>query len=156
VFDFLRHEPVKREHCLDWRIQSVERDGRHLPAIYQHPDNEHDGDATFEIALPADKKTNLKFATVISGPTANGVRFSILVNGKEIWNETKTVFLNEKASESKPAQENVLPTANPFSDHTLDLSDYAGQRINLTLRVNALGNSEHDWANWVEPRVVLR
>jgi hypothetical protein len=147
---------VKTEHCLDWRIQTIERDGRNLPAIFHHPDTDHNGDANFEVALPADKNTKLTFATVITGPTANGVRFSILVNGKEIWNETKTAFLKEKPSEGKPAQENVLPTANPFSDHTLDLSAYSGKKINLTLRVNAHGDSTHDWANWVQPRIILK
>ncbi len=156
VFDFLRHQPVKTEYCLDWRLQSIERDGRRLPAIFHHPDNDHNGDANFEIALPADTKTKLTFATVITGPTANGVRFSILVNGKEIWYETKTVFLKEKSAEGKPAQDNVLPSANPFSDHTLDLSAYAGQKINLTLRVNALSDSAHDWANWIEPRIAVK
>jgi len=58
------------------------------------------------------------------------------------------------SADSKPAQENVLPGKDPFSDHALDLLAYAGQTLKLTLRVNALANNAYDWANWVEPRVV--
>ncbi len=90
---------------------------------------------------------------MISNRTQDGVRFSVLANGKELWSETKTTFLAPDSPEAKP-QDNLLPGKDPFSDQALDLSAYAGGTIKLTLRVNALANNAYDWANWVEPRIV--
>jgi hypothetical protein len=91
---------------------------------------------------------------VITNASANGVRFVVLVNGREVWADTKTAFLAPKTDAEKSGQDSLLPTAAPFSDHTVDLSSYAGQTVSLTLRVNAMGNNANDWANWVEPRIV--
>lgn len=127
-----------------------------MRTLFQHPDGLHDGDATYEITLPPlpqGKKLLLKFGTVISNRTQDGVRFSVLANGQELWSETKTAFLAPESSAATP-QDNLLPAKDPFSDQALDLSAYAGRTLKLTLRVNALGNNEYDWANWVEPRVV--
>ena len=95
----------------------------------------------------------MRFATVISNRTQDGVHFSILINGNELWNETKTAFIAPDLAETHPAHDSILPGHDPFSDHVLDLSKYAGQTIRLTLRVNALANNSNDWANWVEPRI---
>ena len=156
VFDLLRNAPAKTDNCADWRINSVERGGRIAATIFQHPDPEHNADGTFEIPLPKDEKMGFKFATVLSGPSENGVRFSVLINGEEVWNETKTVFLGPVAQKEKSAHDSILPSANPFSDHTIDLSSHAGKTIRLTLRVNAMSNTSYDWANWIEPKIVIR
>jgi hypothetical protein len=156
VFDLMRLESAKVEHCADWRTSSVSRNGRLVRTLFQHPDGAHDGDATYEIPLPAltaGRKLVLKFGTVISNRTQDGVRFAVLANGKALWSEARTAFLAPDSPEAKP-QSNVLPGEDPFSDQTLDLSAYAGQSIRLTLRVNALASNTYDWANWVEPRIV--
>jgi len=154
LYDLIGQKPVETINCADWRIKSVERDGKHLPTIFHHPPDEGDADATFELVLPENEKAVLKFATVISAPSVNGVRFSILVDGKEVWQETKTVFLVAKETDNEGGHDGILPTEDPFADHNIDLSDYAGRTIRLTLRVNALSDSAYDWANWVQPRIV--
>ena len=157
VFDLMRLDRAKTKNCADWRTSDVQRGGRPLRTIFQHPDGNHDGDATYEIALPAlplSGKLVIKFGTVITNASDNGVRFTVLVNGNEMWSETKTAFLSPKPAAEKSAQDSLLPTADPFSDHTVDLSNYAGQTVSLTLRVNAMGNAANDLANWVEPRIV--
>lgn len=157
AFNFMQIHRAERENCVTWRIAEVERGGEKIPTIFQHPDAQHDADATYKIDLPnlqAGEKYVLEFGAVITNRTKNGVRFAILVNDKEIWNETKTVFLSPDQGGSKSAADSVLPGNNPFSDHRLDISSYAGKSITLTLRVNALGNDEYDWANWIEPKII--
>ena len=90
---------------------------------------------------------------MISNRSQDGVRFAVLADGKELWSETKTAFLAPPVPEAK-AQENILPGTDPFTDQALDLTAYAGKAVKLTLRVNALGNNAHDWATWLEPRIV--
>ena len=105
VFDLMKLERAKTEHCADWRTSSVSRNGRLVRTLFQHPDGLHDGDATYEIALPAlppGKKLLLKFGTVISNRSQDGVRFSVLANGKELWSETQTTFIAPDSSEAKP------------------------------------------------------
>jgi hypothetical protein len=157
VFDLMKLERARTENCADWRTSSVRRNGRLVRTLFQHPDGQHDADATYEISLPAlpqGKRLLLKFGTVISNQTQDGVRFAVLANGKELWSETKATFITPDSAESKPPQDKLLPGKDPFSDHALDLSAYAGQTLKLTLRVNALANNAYDWANWVEPRIV--
>lgn len=155
LYSLLSEKPVETVNCDDWRLNSVEREGRHVATILHHPPAEGDGTATFELKLPANEKTTLTFATVIAAPTVDGVRFSILVDEKEVWSETKTLFLPLKTADEKTGHEGILPTQDPFADHRVDLSDYAGQTIRLTLCVNALSDSDYDWANWVRPQIVL-
>ena len=157
VFDLMKLERAKTENCVDWRASTVPRNGRLVRTLYQHPDGQHDADATYEIPLPAlppAKKLLLKFGTVISNRTQDGVRFSVLANGRELWSETKATFIAPDSADGQPPQDSLLPGKDPFSDEALDLSSYAGQTLKLTLRVNALANNTYDWANWVEPRIV--
>lgn len=157
VFDLLQIARAKTTNCLDWRVNTVEKNGRTLRSIFHHPDGVHDGDAIYEIALPSlpkDQKLLLNFGTVITNKTKDGVRFSVLVDGKELWSDTKTTFVSPPDKEAKSAQDSIMPGREPFSDHSIDLSAYAGKTISLTLRVNALENNNNDWANWLEPRVV--
>lgn len=159
VFDLMHVGKAKTENCADWRASAVTKGGRTLPSVFQHPNSKGDSDATYEIPLPAvpnGGKLVMTFGTVITNKTVDGVRFSVLVDGKELWNETKTSFIAPAQEAAKSAQDSILPGSNPFSDHTLDMSAYAGRTINLTLRVNALADSSADWANWVEPKIMLR
>ncbi|UCH34375.1 MAG: DUF4838 domain-containing protein [Armatimonadota bacterium] len=139
VYDlYLNMGHARREHCLDWRAETIEAGDRVLLTIFQHPPAEGDGDATYGIDLPALEaagKLVLRFATGFTGPTENGVRFAVLVDGAEVW-----------AGE----QRGLAPV-----EHEVDLSAWAGKAIDLTLRVNALGNERYDWANWVRPQVVV-
>lgn len=158
VYNLLRIDKVKIENCADWRLSTVKKEGRLLRTIFQHPNAQGDADASYEIPLSTlqdGKKLVLWFETVITAPSSNGVRFTILVNGKELWRETQTEYLSANESRKRTAQDDILPTKNPFRNHSLDLSKWAGQTIKLTLRVNGLGDTANDWANWVEPRITI-
>jgi hypothetical protein len=158
VFDLMQIGRAKTENCTSWQVNTVQKGGHYLPTVFQHPNGKDDANATYEIPLPAPpngSKLVMKFGTVITNKTTDGVRFSVLIDGKELWNETKTTFLSPEQATAKSAQDSILPGNDPFSDHALDLSAYAGRTISLTLRVNALANNSYDWANWVEPRIVI-
>jgi len=122
------------ENCMDWRTDSVEVDGERVASLFQHPPAEGHGAATFTITLPEGEKLVFQFATAFTGPTANGARFTVLIDGAEVWSHTQT---------------DTAPVP-----HGIDLSPYAGAEIKLTLRIDGLGDTTHDWANWVQPRVV--
>ena len=124
-------------NCLDWRTDSIEQDGHPRACLFQHPPAEGDGDATYELDLPAvaaGEKLILRFATGFIGPTANGARFSVLLDGDGLFSTEQT--------EQPPVR------------HEVDLTSYAGRKVSLTLRVNALGDTDHDWAVWVRPLVL--
>jgi hypothetical protein len=128
---------AKRENCLDWRAATIEKDGRAVLSIFHHPPARGHGDATYDIPLPAlgaGERLVLRFATGFTGPTDDGVRFAILVDGAEVWAAT---------------QKELAPV-----DHKVDLSRWAGKSTKLTLRVDPLGNEKYDWANWARPQIV--
>jgi hypothetical protein len=135
VFDLRAHlSEATVVRCTDWRPEFVERNGHIYPSIFQHPPTKGYGDATYMISLPSLKhgrKLIMSFATAFTGPTEDGVRFSVLVNGVEKWGAIQRTI--------------------PAIDHVIDLSDVAGQKIALTLRVDCLENASYDWANWVCP-----
>jgi hypothetical protein len=134
---YARMAEAKVTGCLDWRSDRIEEDGQTRACIFQHPQEQGDGDATYELELPAVPpagRLRLRFATGFTGPTQNGARFTVLVEGQNL-------FSTEQTS-TKPVR------------HEVDLSAFAGRTVSLALRVNALGNSTHDWAVWVRPVVV--
>jgi len=128
-------------NCLDWRPTFAKGpDGLLYPALFHHPPDPRSGsgEAGFRIHLPrlaAGRRLVLRFGTVLTGPSVDGVRMAILVDGEEFWSETQT-------------------QKDRATMHGLDLSARAGQAIRLTLRVDALGNNASDWANWLRPVIV--
>lgn len=158
VFDLTDVRRAQTENCADWRTVTVRRAGRAVPAVFQHPAAGKNADATYDVTLPPAKKGTrllLKFGTVITNKTKDGVRFSVLIDGGEVWGEIRRTFLAPEPAADKTGQESILPQQNPFAFHELDLTGYAGRKVQLTLRVNALEDSSFDWANWVEPRIFL-
>jgi hypothetical protein len=156
VFDLLQIDKATVNNCADWRNSGVTRNGRTLPTIYQHP-KEGDADASYTINLPKaakDKKLVMRFGTVVTNKSDDGVKFSVLVDGKELWNLTQMSYLAPAGSESKSAQSSIMPNQPIFKDTILDLTQYAGKTITLTLRVNPIGGIANDWANWIEPRIL--
>jgi hypothetical protein len=128
--------------CIDWRPSWAKGpDGLLYPAIFQHPPDPKDGvgEAAFSVPLPklaAGRRLVLKFGTVLTGPSYDGVKMSVLVGDRELWSAAQTVM------------------GRPRAD-VVDLTAYAGQSIQLTLRVDALANTGADWANWLQPLVVV-
>ena len=102
------------------------------------------GDATYEIALPAlkdDKKLVFRSDTCFSRAPGEGegVRFAVLVDGQEAWSGE---------------QKDRLPV-----HHALDLSQWAGKTISLTMRVDAWGKDAPKRLTprscWGRPQVVF-
>jgi hypothetical protein len=129
---------AKTMNCLDWRQNLIEWDGHFIPTLFHHPPKEGVGDAVYRLSLPTvppGKRLELRFGTGFTGETRNGVRFTVLIGGKEVWTaEQKTV---------------------PFQKRTVDLTPFGGREIELTLRVDGLGDISSDWANWAEPRILI-
>jgi hypothetical protein len=137
-------DKAKSENCLDVKLSSVHVDD--LLTIFHHPPGKGHGDINYNIALPGlrnvilegvenTEKLILRFGIVISGLTGDGVRFSILIDDKEIWTRTHTNM-------------DIV-----YQD--IDLSKWAGKKIRLTLRVDGLDNNLNDWANWIRPTILL-
>ncbi len=142
VYNFGDHAgEAKVTNCLDWRPTWARGpDALLYPALFQHPPDPQKGvgEATFSISLPnlaAGRRLIMRFGTVLTGPSFDGVKMTILVDGGELWSETQT-------QQDHPTR------------HNLELSAYAGQTIGLTLRVDALKNNGADWANWLQPVIV--
>ena len=138
VYDlYLNMGQAKRVNCMDWRGEVVKDGDKTRLSIFQHPPAAGHGDATYEIPLPVAKSGErlvLRFATAFTGPTANGVRFEILVDDARAWSATQKT--------------------SPPIEREVDLTRHAGKTIRLTLRVDALADTAHDWANWVRPQIV--
>lgn len=133
---------AKLTHCIAWSPSwGVGADGLLYPAILQHPPAPAEGvaEAAFTLSLPRTRPgrgLRLEFGTVLTGPSFDGVRMAVLVDGQEIW------------SEVQPGQDH--PKA-----YSVDLTAWAGTHVALTLRVDALGNNGADWAHWLRPVVVV-
>ena len=126
------------ENCRMFKGTSIEKDGQPFIAVLQHPPETGVGDATYKVPLPAPesgKELALRFGTSIKQATVNGIGFTVLVDGQEIWSRE---------------QKDRAPV-----DHQLDLAGWAGKTISLTLRVDALGNSAYDWSCWVRPQITF-
>ena len=132
---------AKVVNCLDWRPVWVKGpDGLLYPAIFHHPPEPQKGvgEATFEVTLPrpeAGRRLVMRFGTVLTGPSYDGVKMTVLVDGAELWSETQT-------QQDQPHM------------HALDLSADAGKAVAVCLRVDALANAGADWANWLRPVIV--
>lgn len=139
VYDLYQNlDRAETENCRMFERKSVEREGETFIVLLQHPPDTGLGDATYEVPLPAlesGKKLALRFGTCFRERTANGVGFTVLVDGKKVWTGE---------------QKDMAPV-----DHSVDLSAWAGKTIALTLRVDALGNGAYDWSCWVRPQVAV-
>lgn len=139
VFDlYAQMDTAACRNCLVWRADPVWVGENRVPAIYHHPPMEGVGEATFRIALPsleAGKGLRMRFATGFTAPTADGVEFSVQVDGQTIWSAR---------------QATVAPI-----ERIVNLAPYAGRTVELTLTVDCLENISLDWAHWIQPRLEL-
>ena len=127
---------VRPSNSADWREEFVFEAVGYRPSIFHHPNASGDGDGVFSLVLPtvdASKRLLLKFDTAFTHESDDGVRFSVLVDGVELWSHSQKTVASQA--------------------HEIDLTAWAGKAISLTLRVNPLMNSTYDWANWVWPRI---
>ena len=139
VYDLYQSlDQAKAENCRKFERRSTEHDEQKLFVLLQHPADKGNGDATFEVPLPAlesGQKLVLGLGTCFTRATENGVRFTVLADGQEAWSSE---------------QQDLAPV-----DHEVDLSGWAGKTIPLTLRVNAMDNSANDWSCWVHPQIQI-
>jgi hypothetical protein len=133
---------AKVVNCIAWQPSWAKgTDGLLYPTIFQHPPDPKlgVGEATYSVDLPklkAGQRLTLRFGTVILGPTWDGVKMSILVDGAEVFAETQT-------EKDKPRM------------HEVDLSAQAGKTVAVMLRVDAIGNNAADWSHWLRPVIVV-
>ena len=135
-----RMHAAKVVDALDWRRAAAEgADGRRYPTIFHHPPGRGGtSDATFTIALPParpGRRIVFRFGTVVTAKSEDGVGFAVLVDGQQAWSGKQA--------------------AGDAVDRAVDLTAHAGRTVRLTLRVDALGNGAHDWANWLRPLIVF-
>lgn len=126
------------ENCRMLKRTSVQEENHTHVVILQHPPNEGIADVSYEIALPkVDKNKQLvfRFGTCFAAPTANGVGFTVLINGNLAWSDEQQELTSK--------------------DHQIDLSPWQGKTTTLTLRVDALGDSAYDWSCWVRPQIEM-
>lgn len=143
VYDLLDNQhTAKAENYLDWRrARAKNKAGRSVYGLFLHPKKVGPAEAIFTIALPkVPKGKGLIFRSEALNsaqqPSPNGIRFTALVDDKELW-----------TGEARSAQQ---PEAV-----AIDLTAYAGKTIRLTLRTDALGGEANAWATWLSPVVLL-
>jgi hypothetical protein len=141
VYDFFAHgEEAKLSDVADWRASEVS-DGNDgwLPAILQHPKSgPAPARAEFSVALPSlqsGKKLVLQFSSGLKAPSVNGVGFRVNVDGE-------SVFSCEQSSREPAAQR-------------VDLTSCQGKQVKVEFVIDSLGNTAHDLAAWVNPRIVI-
>src|SRR5690606_29805388 len=138
AFDlYLLLDDARLRDCLVWRAGHIVWNGEWTDSIFHHPPAQGYADATYDLTLPAvapGERLLLVFATGFTAPTSDGVRFSVLIDGQELWSAAQSTL--------------------PAIDRELDLTPWADTRVELTLRVDALQNHSFDWAHWVRPRII--
>jgi len=108
------------------------------PAIEQHPLSNGVNDGVFEMTLPkqpAGSKLTFQFATAVNKNTQDGVRFLVYVNEKEVLSHV------QKGGQAIP--------------HKLDLSDLAGTKARIRLRIHCIASQAYDNSFWIEPLIVM-
>ncbi len=138
VFDFLERLPdAEVENALEIKRRLVGlMDGGMAESLLLHPldANQPAATATYTLDLPANGKPAMQFQTYLGQDRGDGVTFRIRVNDEEVF---------------------AYPLANQkISEHTVDLSAYAGQSVRLTLEVDPNKNNHYDEAQWLTPAII--
>jgi hypothetical protein len=122
----------------------VSAGGREQPALFEHPkEGGRPAQVNYEIALPKIGPNDLLLLAFQVG-LADGIEFGQGEDGVRFRVEI----------EGRPQFSRVW-TTNRWERHGLDLGPFAGQKIALSLLVDALGNTRYDWAVWGSPRILL-
>jgi hypothetical protein len=125
------------------RIEEV-INGQSPPALFAHPPSR----VTWTVTVPAQKphfNTYVALRPYVWEQRSDGVTFDVSVTDGT-HEMTATRFLNPGSRLSDRA----------WIEMDLDLSEYAGRSVQLTLATSAgpQGNSAWDWALWGNPRIV--
>ena len=107
--------------------------------IFQHPPQNGSSELSYLVTLP--KSGNLQFVTSMAmkkgSARSDGVTFRVLINGQE-------VFAKEKQG------------VDGFEELTIDLNQYAGQTIVITLVTDSGDTSAYDYAFWGDPLIYTK
>ncbi len=110
--------------------------GQSKPALNMHPPDGGVSRADFPLRLPDQPAVLTGFTGIRDGSKSEGVRFIVEVNGQSLLDR------------------HMLPSS--WQPLNVDLADYAGKPVVLTLKVDSEGSFAYDWAAWGEPRLVAK
>ncbi|HZO84416.1 MAG TPA: hypothetical protein VFC26_04340, partial [Verrucomicrobiae bacterium] len=116
--------------------------GMKQDALFEHPAHGKPARVEFKVALPrpgSGELLLLSFETALAdgitlSPGVDGVRFAVEIDGKRIFEHS--------CRETR------------WTPHMIDLAEFAGRTVNLSLITDEIGNSSYDWAVWGTPRVL--
>ncbi len=105
-------------------------------SLSAHPPPNGKNVLSFMLILPAREATLRGFVGIGDGAEgkSNGVRFSVEVNGREVWSQT-------------------VQAGTGWQPFSVSLGEWAGQTVLLRLVTDALGDYGWDWAQWGEVRL---
>lgn len=131
--DGAMHEPV---NYLRGVVGIGTSDGVSRRGFFAHPPPNGKTFITFLLTLPAQQAALRGFAGIRDGAEgkSNGVRFSVEVNGREVWSQT-------------------VQAGTGWQPFSVSLGEWAGQTVLLRLVTDALGDYGWDWAQWGEVRL---
>lgn len=139
IADLVRLRSKARvENSMDFRTDTLIRAaGWPVRTLFHHPPANGFGSATFTVEVPesADgRRPVLTLESALGADSADGVRFAVAVGDRELWRH------DQVGREPTPA--------------SIDLSEWAGQTLELSFKVHCIGNASNDWGHWIAPKVV--
>ena len=134
VLDLVQaHGDAVRTDCADWRIVDATVAGRTVEGIFHHPLPQGVAIGTFRLSIPGNGDCEVRFHTGFAAATRNGARFSVRIDGKEVWNRVQTTIA--------------------FQEGRVSLAPWRGKSIALSLCVDGMGDITHDWCVWAAPTI---
>jgi tetratricopeptide (TPR) repeat protein len=112
--------------------------------LFMHPDSK----VSYSVALPED--TNLYFDLALAPDSwrqpGDGVTFSVDIQSEHGTNQVFLEYLDPKNNSEDQR----------WNSHMIDLSDYAGQIINIIFKADCgpADDCRYDWAGWGEPKLM--
>ena len=132
IAEFNRAENVNNLQCEPKDI--LRAAGWLVPAIFQHPPAEGTGRLVYQVKLPQvpqEGKLRLLFETMLANNSDDGVRFSISIDGEEIWM--------------------AVGIENAPVGYDLDLTEWSGRKVRIGFTVDKISNADYDWSYWINP-----
>ncbi|MCH8289716.1 hypothetical protein IH992_01245 [Candidatus Poribacteria bacterium] len=122
-------------------------------AIFEHPRAEGDARIEYELTLPQ-LESNEKLILHFSIGLRDGIDFDYPLT-KPDGVQFAIEILGERRFEASRGSDGI-PDSAQWAEHTVDLSEFAGQQIQMAFltNCNGAGNTNYDWALWGNPRVL--
>jgi hypothetical protein len=141
VFDFFEHASAARlTDVADFRAGEVKTGETWSRSILQHPKaGKLPARAAYSVLLPSvptGSRLLFEFSTAIEAESHDGVGFRVVADGESL------LKVDQAVREPQPRK--------------LDLTRFAGRQVTIELVVDSIGNTVHDLAAWVDPRIVVQ